>query len=154
MKSKQWIKDRNALRNIIRDTKVSGKYATLLYCLVSHMRGKLHMNYYEKYHGGFPVTDGTERDTREVNRLDIPLEVRKAYTGCEIEYYTRCHLGSLDDQKSWIEWYIENSGKSSRFRYNLGFAEIPENVKEIIHRTLSGSKEEIAEDVEELQQTG
>ncbi len=49
-----WKTDRNRLREIIRSkNRAHGNYATFLYVLVSHMRGKIHMACYRKHNGGW-----------------------------------------------------------------------------------------------------
>ncbi len=128
MKSYQWKKDRNRLRDIIRETKPKFQGATLLYCLVSHMRDKLHMNWYKKYHGGFP------NPKKMSPGFTIPQEIHQAYSGSEHFYYARCALTSLSDQEAWIRWCVA-------FKIN-------EDIKEIANRVLVGYEEE------ELQKTG
>lgn len=59
MKSDQWKADRNALRALARKGDLFGLQATVLYCLISQMRGKLHMPTYAKHHGGWQYGKGT-----------------------------------------------------------------------------------------------
>jgi len=106
MKSEQWVADREFLRGRIQMQKPSGGFATFLYCLVSHMRGKLHMRWYQKYHGGFS-TKYRHRNASVTPLADIPAEVKAAYSGLEREYYVRCSLLGLEDQAAWIKQYLE-----------------------------------------------
>ncbi|RLC85310.1 MAG: hypothetical protein DRJ03_12015 [Chloroflexi bacterium] len=55
-KSDQWVEDRELLRMAARENDESGLDATVLYCLISHMRGKRHMHTYAKHHGGWRLT--------------------------------------------------------------------------------------------------
>jgi hypothetical protein len=81
MKSDQWKADRELLRACARDEntrKGEGIDATVLYCLISHMRGKLHMKSYRKYHGGWRYGNGEYGPSwYELNSLDDQLEFLK-----------------------------------------------------------------------------
>jgi hypothetical protein len=99
-----WKEDRERLRKEIRETKPTGLRATLLYALVSHMRGKLHMRWYQKYHGGWGSWD--KKDI-EVNESAVN-EVRKAYGEYAETYAKRAAITSLEDQQKWIEGQLAN----------------------------------------------
>lgn len=53
-----WKEDRETLRemaHVCMAGKNTGYSATYVYTLISHMRGKLHMRWYRKRHGGWQV---------------------------------------------------------------------------------------------------
>lgn len=125
MKSDQWKKDREHLRSLARE-KPLGNEGTLIYCLISHMREKLHMRWYEKYHGGFSTTG--RRDQKDIYVNEVPPEVRAAYTGLEKTFFYRCRLFDLSDQAAWIRWYL------SRAQVSLA-------IREIATRVLDGYQE-------------
>lgn len=81
MRSKQWREDRELLRACARDEntrKGAGIYATVLYCLISHMRGKLHMRSYQKHHGGWKYGNGMYGPSwYALNNLDDQLKFLK-----------------------------------------------------------------------------
>lgn len=91
-----WKEDSDRLRQRIKE----GGGTTLVYVLLSHMRGKLHMRWYNKYGGGW-------RSGRFENSDDpIPPEIAKAYTGMERFFYERCAIRNLEDQAAWIRQYV------------------------------------------------
>jgi hypothetical protein len=97
-KPSQWIKDRNRLRKELREGKRGGSMATMLCCLVSHMRGKQHMKSYKKLAGGWGNSGGT--------RTSVPAEERKLvqmYGDDALTYLNGSRVDNLDDQKKWIK---------------------------------------------------
>lgn len=98
-----WKKDRNALRKILREAGLEGGEATFACCLVSHMRGKLHMRYYKKRHGGWRSW-GAEPSKRG----PAPVEFHKAYGTEAQRYYELSVLENLDDQAEFIRRAMEH----------------------------------------------
>jgi len=97
-----WKEDRNRLRDIIRTTKPEGDEATLLYCLVAQMRGKKHMDFYDKYHGGWrPFSKKTKYD------YTYSKEFYGAYGPGAAFYYGQCILVDLEDQAEWISIHLD-----------------------------------------------
>ena len=93
-----WKTDREKLRAAARE-KPSGREATMIYALIAHMRGRVHMRYYNKYEGGWRWGKATKRDP-------APAEFSKAY-GTEAQYYfERCVIENLEDQAEWIKQYL------------------------------------------------
>jgi hypothetical protein len=100
-----WKTDRDWLKaEIRRKDRAHGNYATFLYVLISHMRGKIHMRYYNKYHGGW-------RWSKKESEAEIPKEFHKAYGDCAKTYYLNSVIENLADQEEWIrkysKWYEE-----------------------------------------------
>lgn len=92
-----WKQDREILRNYIRENKPEGAVATALYVLVSHMRGKIHMNYCNSYD---PYANGRYRTTSALPKPKAKL--RRAY-GLEESFYSKMiYIGSLADQEAWF----------------------------------------------------
>lgn len=90
-----WKQDREYLRAL---KPKSGFVATIIYCLLSHMRGRLHMRYYLKYHGGW-----RHQSIAIPKRGQAPKEFTEAYGSFAQYYYQRSVLENLDDQAEWIE---------------------------------------------------
>lgn len=128
--------DRKALRDELKGK--TGPYATLLYCLLSHMRGKLHMQWYNKYHGGW---------TREGTRLDSwPGEMGCAY-GDYAGLFTRwAVLHDLDDQAKWIRAFLDDKIYFAKYSVfpQISKPEVYDNIKEIAERVLKGYDQELA----------
>jgi hypothetical protein len=96
-----WKTDRDKLREEIREHgKKGGMKATFLYVLLSHMRGKIHMQYYNKYHGGW-------RWSKKESEAEIPREFRSAYGDSAKTYYLNSVIEDLADQEEWIRKHIE-----------------------------------------------
>ncbi len=119
MKSDQWKEDRELLRKIARENKMEPLEATVIYSLISHMRGKLHMHSYAKYHSGW-------RNKKRNSQLTYSLlsdGYEKAY-GTEAKYYyARCVLETLEDQEEFIRQHVAALDAGSK-----GFACLPERV--------------------------
>ena len=91
-----WREDSDRLRQRIKE----GGGTTLVYALLSHMRGKLHMRWYNKYAGGW-------RSSKYVPGADevIPPEIHAAYGESAKYFYGRCVIRNLEDQAEWIRQY-------------------------------------------------
>ncbi len=119
-----WKTDRETLRSATHE-KLSGLEATVIYALISHMHGRLHMRYYNKYHGGW-------RWEKTTKRGPAPAEFSKAYSTEAQYYFEKSVIENLADQEEWI-------------KLNLGrvFSEDDE-LMEVAQRVLSGYVEEDA----------
>ena len=128
MKSDQWKKDRNRLRALTKEVVGKGTVATMVYALISHMRGKLHMRSYAKYHGGW-------RANTEKFKGEIPPEMRKAYGEESVARYycARVIIENLNDQAAWIKKYSESASVQAR---------MGEELVELAGRVLEGYPEE------------
>lgn len=129
-KSDQWKKDRETLRRSMGKTFKFATEATLRYCLVSHMRGKLHMKWYAKYHGGWR----SWREKVPTIEETPPPEIYKAYAGSSIgvsadelaaSAYARAAIRNLDDQAQFISKYMNASW-------------VDEELKALVERVLAG----------------
>jgi hypothetical protein len=101
-----WKKDRERLKAEIRKASKDGGFkATMLYVLISHMRGKIHMKWYKKYEGGWDGSKERWPDTRKIE--NIPEEIKKAYGECVEYYYKRAAIETLKDQEIWIRKHLD-----------------------------------------------
>lgn len=124
-KSKQWIKDRNRLREEIREGNHAGVVQTMLCCLVSRMRGKMHMRSYKLYEGGWKA------GASPLPSIDVTERMRQHY-GTEAERYMAAgEVVDLDDQKKWIE----------KFRHVLG---VDSGLQPIVDRVLADEYRDVA----------
>ena len=123
-KSEQWIEDRNYLRELAKGPRRS----TTIYVLISHMRGKQHMKWYNKYSGGWSRTNVPTFST-------VPVEIQKAYGDAVKYYFGRCYLEDMGAQAEFIQM---------RMRYWKNYPKIEDNQKllDIAERILAGHVEE------------
>ncbi len=133
MKSEQWLKDREALRTLAREGNLRGNEATLVYTLISHMRGKIHMRYYGKYRAGWrPYPQKGVPKDKQVAALS--REFHKAYGDYAKTYHYMIAIDDLNDQAEWLfahEEYSTRAGVNSIFGRILieGYPEV-EDVKD------------------------
>jgi hypothetical protein len=98
-----WKTDHEWLRaEIRRKDRAHGIYATILYTLISHMRGKIHMKWYNKYHGGWRAWD-----RNAPKKGEPPKEIKAAYGDLAQQYYEWTAIETLEDQKEFIRKHIE-----------------------------------------------
>lgn len=79
-KSDQWRADRELLRTCARvelKAKEGGIEATVIYCLISHMRGKMHMKTYRRHHGGWRYNSGGASGYKLENLADQEAFLKK-----------------------------------------------------------------------------
>lgn len=93
-----WKQDRDWLRAQIK-TGVKGIEATMLYVLLSHMRGKIHMHWYQKWHGGWNIS-------AKAVKSELPKGFLAAYKDYADLYYGRAIIDTLADQAAWIARYV------------------------------------------------
>ena len=96
----QFKTDHETLRSLMRVPEKSPQYYTFLYVLVSHMRGKLHMETYKGLRGGWRST------------WNLPpaaafptTRSRRKWQSCYGEpelYYAASKITSLAEQAEWI----------------------------------------------------
>ena len=84
------------MRDYVRNNKPSGLEATAVYVLISHMRGKIHMKYFNKCN----MWPGY-KSTSEVPKADDKLI--RAYGEYADTYHAYVYIGSLEDQALWFE---------------------------------------------------
>jgi len=133
-----WKTDRNRLREEIKKiSKEGGTKATFLCVLIAHMRGKIHMPWYNKYHGGWRGYDGGSGWPSTRTPKDVPESMRKAYKDFGETFYKMSAIENLEDQAAWIEAH-----RGISIRFDLA-------INEILQRVLIGYPEE-----EELQKAG
>jgi len=111
MKSTQWKQDRETLRKLARDPKTG---QTTIYALISHMRGKLHMRWYQKCHGGWRGPSQAELHHNDVDGW----------------YCAGARIDNLEDQAAFIADAMKRKG----------FAVL---VYDIAQRVLAGYPEEV-----------
>jgi len=118
-----WKTDRDRLRKEIRKaSKDGGMKATMLYVLISHMRGKIHMKWYGKYNGGWGSLKERWPDDRKIE--NIPETIKKAYGDSADFYYKMTVIENLKDQEVWI-------------RKNLSFYEENDEMFDLANRVIS-----------------
>ena len=109
-----WKSDSDLLRKRIREEKPTGSKATFLYVLISHMRGKIHMRYDNKYHGGWRGWKA------EPKREEIPKEFYTAYGRDDaLQFYNGSVIENLADQEEWIRRFYEGCYKSDKVMFEL-----------------------------------
>lgn len=121
MKSKAWRKDRNWLRKLLREGEFNGTpKSTILCVLVSHMRGKIHMQTDMLKSGGWWGW------REKVPPIDVPEErkekLRKTYGSDNLArlFYARAVIANLADQEAWIRHGVEY--------YEDGMREVAERI--------------------------
>ena len=116
-----WKTDRDRLRAEIRKASKEGGFkATMLYVLISHMRGKIHMKWYNKYHGGWRAWDRGAPKKGEPS-----IGIKAAYGDLAQQYYEWSAIETLEDQKEFI-------------RKHLNFYEKNEELFELANRVIDG----------------
>lgn len=108
-----WQEDSDRLRQRIKE----GGGTTLVYALLSHMRGKLHMRWYNKYSGGW------RSGKVELGDVEIPPEIYAAYGESAKYYYGRCVIQNLDDQAVWIRQYMREEWEDLAERVLNGYVD-------------------------------
>jgi len=138
-----WRTDREVLRKELREGKHTGQYATFLCCLVSHMRKKIHMKWYNKYHGGWRGNTGVEVENVE----ELSKDLVYAYEGYAKYYARKTYVGSLADQEQWIRLYLDNKIYFAKYAVfpAIPQAKLTDQIKEIAVRVLAGYDEEAKE---------
>lgn len=96
---KTWREDRETLRSMAKEPGLAGEKATLLFTLISHMRGKLHMRSYKLYSTGWR---GWKHPARPGAVLSEKL--KRSYHNPQ-EFYERAVIETLEDQAEWIRAY-------------------------------------------------
>jgi hypothetical protein len=132
-----WKTDRDRLRAEIRKaSKAGGMKATMLYVLISHMRGKIHMKWYNKYHGGWrPWSKDAPK------KGEAPADIKAAYGDLAQKYYEWSAIETLEDQKEFI-------------RKHLSFYSENDKLFELANRVIDGyiREDECSHSQEERQQ--
>jgi hypothetical protein len=93
-----WREDREWLRSQAKSG-LSGEYATLIYTLISHMHGRLHMKSYKMKTGGWRTWGAPKREALPPEKLQ---RYRKMYGDQAQRYYEGSLIASLEDQAAWI----------------------------------------------------
>lgn len=101
-----WKEDRNFLRKIARENKLTGELGTFVYTLISHMRGKSHMRTYKKYSGGWRKM--YEVYSASKNLTGVSPEYSKAYSTCDNVFYLMIRIETLEDQAEWIKRHMKD----------------------------------------------
>lgn len=108
---KTWKEDREELRRLITEKnphcKIEGEYATLLFVLVSHMRGKLHMRSYKLYTGGWRGWTAPKRPNAVISE-----KLRRSYHDAQA-FYERAVIETLEDQAEWLRQEYEDMGNKA-----------------------------------------
>jgi len=100
----QWRKYHGQLRQLIKEA-IPGNstptFRSLLYVLISHMRGKVHMACYRRYYGGWYLR----------NPLDVPIPINqlklvRALGLASRDAHAHSMIGNLQDQRDWIGWAL------------------------------------------------
>jgi len=99
-----WREDRERLRKETTLDKTNkpryrGLTATLLYALISHMHGRLHMRSYGAKKGGWNAWKAQKRDALAGSELE---KFKKRYGDCAQTYYEGSIIETLDDQAAFI----------------------------------------------------
>lgn len=115
----QWKEDRNRLRDYVRNEKPSGLAATAVYVLISHMRGKIHMKYFNKCNMWCGMGYSSKSALPKADRKLI-----RAYGEYADQYHKYVYVGSLEDQANWFE--------------NIGKKFLPKELNEIAARVIGG----------------
>jgi hypothetical protein len=97
-----WKQDRDWLRSEIKKG-VRGIKATMLYALLSHMRGKLHMRSYAQWGGGW-------NRKADPSGIQAPAYLEKAYGTEYQKWFDRCVILDLNQQAAWIRKYTRQPG--------------------------------------------
>jgi len=123
-----WKEDREKLRSWARDIKPAGGTATVIYALISHMRGKIHMRYYGKYNVWL---NGKYKTSSE---LPVPCRKLEGAYGYYVDtYQKKSYIGSLEDQERWLNM--------------VGLKMLPLPLAEVGKSVMEGYPEEEAEQV-------
>jgi hypothetical protein len=88
--STQWKQDRLRLKTLVKKG-LSGIQATFVYVLIAHMRGKLHMHWHRKRHGGWRM--GFEGRVMEHNEKDG-------------WFCPGARIRNRDDQLKWLKQHL------------------------------------------------
>jgi len=97
-----WRVDREKLRTEAKK-KLCGEHATLIYTLISHMHGRLHMKSYKMKTGGWRTWGAPKREALSSEKLQ---RYRKMYGDQAQRYYEGSLITSLEDQATWISRYL------------------------------------------------
>lgn len=103
-----WKDDFDYLRKFIKDVETSNPtwyvplLRTLLYVLISHMRGRIHMHSYLRYKGGWNTG---HIDKKTVDSASPCAKMVAAYGTWAKLYEVRSEINTLEDQAEWLRKY-------------------------------------------------
>lgn len=139
-----WKEDREYLLTVAKNKDSSEFIRTFVYTLISHLRGKLHMKFYKKYHGGWR-SYGEPKDKFRALPADCAEDFNKAYEGTAQQHYNMSVIVNLYDQEDFINHYL----RAIERRYNFKTSSWEtrswiedEKINKIAQRVLSGYNEE------------
>lgn len=97
----EWKQDQERLRQEIKEAHAKGGFRMTMLCtLLSHMRGRLHMRWYNKYEGGWRAWSKTAP-----KKDPAPKEMKAAYGDMAQQYYEWSAIDTLEDQKEFIRMH-------------------------------------------------